>query len=66
MSGASTPRSMSPELLRVVERAKRDPDGQFFSLAYLIDAKALERSFRRLRKTAAARWYALMRLWSLR
>jgi group II intron reverse transcriptase/maturase len=44
---------MSPELLKVVERAQREPEGRFHSLAHLIDVPALERAFHRLRKDAA-------------
>jgi group II intron reverse transcriptase/maturase len=44
---------MSPGLLKVVERAQREPEGRFHSLAHLIDVPALERAFRRLRKDAA-------------
>ena len=44
---------MSPGLLKVAERAKRDPDARFNSLAHLMDEAALERSFHRLRKDAA-------------
>jgi hypothetical protein len=53
MSSASTLESMSPELLRVVERAQREPEGRFHSLAHLIDVPALERAYRRMRKDAA-------------
>lgn len=53
MAGASTPERMSPELLKVVERARREPEGRFHSLAHLLDVPALERAFRRLRKDAA-------------
>lgn len=53
MAGAKTPGTMSPELLRVAERARRDPGGQFYALAHLIDEGALERAYRRLRKSAA-------------
>ena len=45
--------SMSPGLLRVVERARREPEGQLRSLAHLIDVQALERAFYRLRADAA-------------
>jgi len=51
-----TPRvdsNMSPRLLKVMERAKRDPQVRFTSLAHLIDEEALERAFGRLRKEAA-------------
>lgn len=44
---------MSPGLLKVVERAKRDPDARFNSLAHLLDEEALGRAFRRIRKDAA-------------
>jgi hypothetical protein len=33
MSGASTSGSMSPQLLQVVERARREPEGRFHALA---------------------------------
>ena len=44
---------MSTSLLRVVERARREPEGRFHSLAHLIDVPALERAFHRLRGNAA-------------
>ncbi len=47
MANASTLGKMSPELLRVVERAQREPEGRFHSLAHLIDVPALERAYRR-------------------
>jgi group II intron reverse transcriptase/maturase len=53
MNQASTWEGMSPELLRVAERAKREPDGQFHSLAHLIDEPALTRAFHRQRGDAA-------------
>jgi RNA-directed DNA polymerase len=53
MANASTLGKMSPELLRVVERAKREPEGRFHSLAHLIGVPALERAFRRSREDAA-------------
>jgi RNA-directed DNA polymerase len=53
MTDASTSGVMSPGLLKVVERAQREPEGRFHSLAHLIDVPALERAFRRLRKDAA-------------
>ena len=49
MTNASTLENMSPELLRVVERAQREPEGRFHSLAHLIDVPALERAYRRMR-----------------
>lgn len=44
---------MSPGLLKVVERAKRDPEARFNSLAHLLDQEALRRAYGRLRKDAA-------------
>jgi group II intron reverse transcriptase/maturase len=54
MFDASTSKNMSPQLLKVVERAKREPEGRFHSLAHLIDVPALERAYRRMRNDAAA------------
>ncbi len=53
MANASTLGEMSPQLLKVVERAKREPEGRFNSLAHLMDVPALERAYRRMRKDAA-------------
>ncbi len=53
MTNASTLENVSPELLKVVERAQREPEGRFHSLAHLIDVPALERAYRRMRKDAA-------------
>ncbi|MHC4067224.1 MAG: group II intron reverse transcriptase/maturase [Planctomycetota bacterium] len=53
MTNASTLGTMSPELLKVVERAQREPEGRFHSLAHLIDVPALERAYGRIRKSAA-------------
>ena len=44
---------MSPELLKVAERARREPEARFHSLAHLMDVAALGRSFDRLRPGAA-------------
>ena len=44
---------MSPGLLRVAERAKRDSDARFNSLAHLVDEEALGRAYSRIRKDAA-------------
>ncbi len=52
MANASTLESMSPQLLRVVERAQREPEGRFHSLAHLIDVSALEGAYHRMRKEA--------------
>jgi RNA-directed DNA polymerase len=53
MPDAWTSEDMSPGLLKVAERAKRDPQGRFHSLAYLIDQAALARAYHRLREKAA-------------
>ena len=53
MANASTLGGMSPELSRVVERAQREPEGRFHSLAHLIDVPALRRAYERMRKDAA-------------
>jgi group II intron reverse transcriptase/maturase len=44
---------MSPRLLKVVERAQREPEGRFHSLAHLIDVPALRRAYGRIRKDGA-------------
>jgi group II intron reverse transcriptase/maturase len=44
---------MSPGLLKVRERAKRDPKARFDSLAHLLDPEALARAYGRIRKGAA-------------
>ncbi len=49
MTSASTLGGMSPGLLKVVERARREPEGRFHSLAHLIDVPALARAYRRIR-----------------
>jgi group II intron reverse transcriptase/maturase len=53
MADAPTTANMSPELRKVAELAKRDPDLRFRTLAHLIDEAALLRAFERLRKDAA-------------
>jgi RNA-directed DNA polymerase len=53
MSDASTSASMSPKLLEVVARAKREPAGRFHALAHLLDVSALRRAYERIRKDAA-------------
>jgi RNA-directed DNA polymerase len=54
MAGATTLENMSPKLLEVAERAKRDPSERILALARFIDVPALARAYRRLRKRAAA------------
>src|SRR5271154_6731502 len=53
MPDAFTLETMSPGLLKVVERAKTEPEGRFHSLAHLVDVPALRRAYRRMRKDAA-------------
>ncbi len=53
MPNARTLEAMSPGLLKVVERAQREPEGQFNSLAHLMDVPALKRAYRRQRSNAA-------------
>lgn len=53
MTDASTSENLSPELLKVAERAKREPAAKFHSLAHLIDVAALRRAYERIRKNAA-------------
>jgi RNA-directed DNA polymerase len=53
MADASTSLSMSPGLLKVAERAKRDPGMRLLALAHHIDEVALERAYGQLRKDAA-------------
>ncbi len=45
--------TMSTGLLKVVERARRNPNTRFNSLAHLLDEDALKRAFHRIRKNAA-------------
>ena len=44
---------MSPELMKVAERAKREPSAQFHSLAHYLTMEALERAYHRQRADAA-------------
>ena len=53
MTNALTLDDMSPGLRKVVDRAQREPEGRFHSLAHLIDIAALERAFHRQRADAA-------------
>jgi hypothetical protein len=53
MTDASTSENLSPELMKVVERAQREPEGRFHSLAHLIDVPALMRAYQRIRKDGA-------------
>jgi hypothetical protein len=53
MNDATTSGHVSPELLKVAERAKRHPEQRILALAHLIDEPALERVYRSLRRDAA-------------
>ena len=53
MTDASTAEIMSPSLLEVAERARREPDGKFHSLAHHLDVSMLMRAYDRARKDAA-------------
>ena len=53
MGEARISQNMSTGLVRVMERARRNPQERQCSLAYLIDVEALRRSFDRIRKRAA-------------
>jgi len=53
MTDASTSETMSLGLLKVAERAKREPGAKFHSLAHLIDLAMLRRAYERIRKDAA-------------
>ena len=53
MDGTRNSEPMSPGLLRVMERARRDPQERQFALAHLIDEDALRRAYGRLRNSAA-------------
>jgi group II intron reverse transcriptase/maturase len=53
MADASTSERMSPQLRKVAERARREPDGRFHALAHLLDVPALARAYARLRPEAA-------------
>ncbi len=53
MADALTSESVSPGLSKVADRARREPEGRFHSLAHLIDVPALERAYHRRRKDAA-------------
>src|SRR5262249_58825409 len=52
MPATSIAENKSPELLKVVERAK-DPKFTFLALAHLLDEAALTRAYHRLRADAA-------------
>jgi group II intron reverse transcriptase/maturase len=53
MSDAKTSGSVSPKLLKVAERAKREPEARLLALAHLMDEEILAEAFGRIRKDAA-------------
>lgn len=53
MSGAKTSKDLSPKLLKVAERAKREPETRLLALAHLMDEELLKEAFDRIRKDAA-------------
>jgi group II intron reverse transcriptase/maturase len=53
MSDAKTLRDVLPKLMRVAERAKREPEARILSLAHLVDVDLMKEAYRRIRKDAA-------------
>lgn len=53
MTGAKTSGSMSTGLLKVAERARRDPQARILALAHLLDEELLWGAFERIRLDAA-------------
>ncbi len=53
MTSPLRPSDMSPELRRVAERARNEPEGEFHSIAHLLNEEALKRAYGRLRASAA-------------
>jgi group II intron reverse transcriptase/maturase len=53
MSDAQTSKDLSPKLMKVAERAKRNRDARLLALAYLMDEELLKEAFDRVRKDAA-------------
>jgi group II intron reverse transcriptase/maturase len=53
MGDATTSTNMSPGLLMVAERARKNPSERILALARFIDEAALARAYRRLRRKAA-------------
>ncbi len=53
MSGAKTSTNLSPKLMKVAERAKREPEARLLALAYLMDEELMKEAFGRIRKDAA-------------
>jgi RNA-directed DNA polymerase len=53
MSDAITSEGVSTKLLKIAERAKREPEAQLLGLARLIDERLLKEAYGRIRKDAA-------------
>lgn len=53
MSNAKTLQEVLPKLMRVAERAKREPETRILSLAHLVDKDLMREAYRRIRKDAA-------------
>jgi len=54
MGGAQKPRTMSPELQRIAEKARGDRKLQFTSLAHLLTVEALEAAWKALKRRSSA------------
>jgi group II intron reverse transcriptase/maturase len=53
MSDAETSKSVLPKLLKVAERAKREPEARMLALAHHLDEELMAAAYRRIRKDAA-------------
>src|SRR3978361_251734 len=53
MATAQTVKTMSPQLVKVANRARSDSNLRFDNLAHLIDVDLLRSAYKRLRKAAA-------------
>ena len=53
MSDAKTLKELSPKLLKVAERAKREPETRLLALAHLLDEEMLRKAYDRIHKDAA-------------
>ncbi len=53
MGNAKTLQDVLPKLMRVAERAKREPEARILSLAHLVDVDLMKEAYRRIRKGAA-------------
>jgi RNA-directed DNA polymerase len=53
MSDAETSNGVLPKLLKVAERAKREPEARMLALAHHVDEELMAAAYRRIRKDAA-------------